>query len=227
MQYSLAELLVPERMDIPGLNKFISSNIKCFICCNQPLRYRNGTLCEGCMFRSHSTHNKKGNKLRVACGIGFSSFLGIYEARLINEVGRTNIAYGWMHPEIRYVLPVMPWEDFFGNPREILDHWEMHHYVNMYNDLCVIRATEKEHARFEAMMRRGDPYLIRILKMSRERSPDMDLGTIIPKSDMDEYYSLWKKNSAGFWVLKSGDALREIYEASGKIKFSGNEIRIL
>lgn len=225
--FKLSELLVPERMDIIGLNKFSSNNIRCFLC-NQPERFRNGTLCKGCMFRSHSNHNKKNRKMRVSCGVGFSIYFGIHEARLINEVGRTNIAYGWMHPEIRYTLPIMPWVDFFGHPREILDHWEMHHYVNMYNDLCVVRVTEKEHARFEAMMRRGDPYLIRILKISREINPSMELGTIIPKSDMEDgYYKLWKKNSAGFWVLKSDDALREIYEATGKIKFSGSGIKIV
>jgi hypothetical protein len=213
------------RINIPALVKLMRKNIKCFTC-PLPEKHDKGEKCPGCMYALNSNHDGKGGRIRVSCNVAFAEYLGITNG-LTNSVGRVNLVYYFMHPELWYSMPPMPFVDFFGNPGDILLHWQMHHYVNMYNDICVVRSTNREHIPFEAMMRRGDPYLIRVLKISREIDPTMELGTVIPKNDMKEYYKLWKKNSSGFWILKSDDALREIYEATGKIKFYGDGIKVI
>jgi hypothetical protein len=114
-------------------------------------------------------------------------------------------------------MPILPEVDFFGYTRDEQKGWQMHHYAGKYNDKCVIRLTTHEHARIEAMMKKGDYRPIDILLATRERTPLLEPGMIISakgkknKTETDMYKKSWKKNG-DLWVLKEGIDLLNFYK---------------
>ena len=198
----ISDLLIPSKIDHFKVTKILMDYVKCESC-NPILRKTEGTRCDPCIYVGNSTgySNESGEHLsRIGCSSKiFGDILGTGPDSY--HIGKTYMIYFHNHPELYYQLPKPPKKDFFGEPG---DRWELHHYLNPYNDKYVVRVTKSEHPTFEAMLRRGDTHWLHILLMTRERHPSLDIGKIMSKDDLKEYYSCWKKTKDGTYVIKDG-----------------------
>lgn len=212
---AISELINIDRIpSVMDLELFLNYHIRC-INCELP-RLSKEERCNGCPWISHSGTKRKGGEksTQIGCGKEVGELLGI--GSNYDDVGRKNLFYFLLHPELNWRMPELPEVDFFGNRREELTRWELHHWGGPFNDLRLVRATDREHARFDAMGRRGDTIWLNYLLRTRERHPEMEGGCIIHRDKMHErlggYYYQWKKGDGGKWILKEGANLFDFYD---------------
>ncbi len=198
MGVSLEELLQPHRIDIKKVKQFMFLFAKCEQCHLED-EIRLHSRCEPCPFQPKSNAYVVDGKTlkRVGCRAILKDMLGV--KKHIDEVGRTDLFYFLNHPELGWRMPPLPELDFFGNSN--CRHWVKHHYIHPHDDKHVIRVTDKEHQRFEAMGKRETIWLD-ILLSTRERNPLLEIPGVIPHYEMPLYYKHFKKEENGF-VLKS------------------------
>jgi len=191
-KYSLSELVVPDKVDDGELNKILGMYPHCQFCELEKV-IKLGMQCKDCIFVVNSNHNhySKVAIKRQRIGCSQKAFGNILNTTLCCHVGRTDIVYFYYHPELFYRMPVLPVVDFFGF--EINQHtcWHKHHYKNPYNDKCVIRATNREHVRFENLAARGNFEFLEILLNTREKHPSLEPGLVMTLKE----YELFKKHN--------------------------------
>jgi len=204
-EYSLGSLIDPSKIKEKELILILKEleNRNCWICTDPVTSLKNPKCGDDCWFTSKSNCYPdkpftKGN--RIGCRSKFAELLGI--DKLVQEVGRSQLVYLFKHLELGWRMPQKPQIDIFGNECDPDKPWILHHYIHRFDDLHQVRCTWREHKTLDAMCRRGDLTLINILLKTRERSPDLEPGVILSKSQREEYYRCWKQNGNGVWGLK-------------------------
>lgn len=201
---SLSNLVRRDKLNINTLVDLLVEYSYCEACKIKE-KELNGTRCNDCIYVVNSIldnmkKEKSKRRIRVGCSREiFTPLLGI-SRKDVAHVGKTNLVYFKNHPELEWSMPPIPVPDYFGDYPNENSRWDMHHYKDPYDDTHVVRVTNKEHATFEAMARRGDFDWLNHLLKTRERHPSLDPGWVIPSRK--EYYKLWKKNSNGVYVRR-------------------------